>query len=73
VRLEAHIRRRLRYPEDLIRKAREREENLDQLLRLLRELSISNPARFLVPLPLNAEIRKALVRWKRQWKRDGGI
>jgi hypothetical protein len=73
VTLTGYIRRHLRHPDDFLRMAREREKSLDQLLRFLRLLGVSNPTRFLIPLPLNREVSEALARWKSLWGKDGKI
>jgi hypothetical protein len=73
-RLTAYVRRHFRRdPEAVLQKARGLRGNLDQLLRLLRRVGVSNPAGFLRPMPVNEDIAQALAKWKRQWKRDGRV
>ena len=71
-RLSAHVRRRPRYAELILRKARDHEKCTNDLLRFLRTVGISNPQRFLIPLQLNSEIRKAVRQWNQQWKNGSG-
>jgi hypothetical protein len=71
VSLIAYIKGRFRYPETIIRKAHSCEANLDRLLRVLRQVGVKNPIRFLVPMPENASVRRVLARWKRRWLKDG--
>jgi hypothetical protein len=49
------------------------EGNLDELLRFLRQVGVGNPRRFLAPMALNAEIARALAKWKREWEKDGSM
>jgi hypothetical protein len=70
-RLSAHVRRRPRYAEVILRKAHDQEECLHNLLRFLRTIGISNPRRFLVPLAVNSDIQRAVLRWNRQWMGRG--
>ena len=81
-RLTVYVRRHFpRHPDAILDKARALHGNLDELLRFLRRASVSNPSRFLAPLPLNysyagncplnGEISRALSKWRRQWNRDG--
>jgi len=67
VRLSACVRRRPRYAEQILQKARERENYLNELLRFLRVVKIWNPERFLIPLPLNEEMERAVGRWATDW------
>jgi hypothetical protein len=71
-RLSAHVRRRPRYAELILGKARDHEKCLDDLLRFLRTVGISNPRRFLIPLQLNSEIRRAVRQWNQHWKSGSG-
>jgi hypothetical protein len=70
-RLSAYVRRNLRYSDVILRKARERKGNLDQLLRFLREVTVSNPERFLVRMTINENISQALRKWNKQWQAEG--
>jgi hypothetical protein len=67
--LSAHVRRRPRYAEHILRKAREHEGCLNQLLRFLRTVKIWNPERFLIRLPVNAEMERGVQRWAADWRR----
>jgi hypothetical protein len=67
-RLSANVRRHPRYADVILRKAREQETCLNQLLRFLRNVGISNPVRFLVPLAINLEIEQAVQKWSQQWE-----
>jgi hypothetical protein len=69
-RLDKYLERNSRTAETIFRRARALEGNLDELVRFLRQVSVSNPRRFLVPLPVNARIFSALGRLRRQWQRD---
>jgi hypothetical protein len=71
IQLTAHIVRHFRYANDILREAHYREKNLFELMRFLRQIKVSNPTRFLVPMPENGEIAKALKQWRRRWMRDG--
>jgi hypothetical protein len=70
-RLDRYLVRNLRTAETVFRRAKALESNMDELLRFLQQVSVSNPTRFLVPLPVNARILSALGRLRRQWVRDG--
>ena len=66
-RLGSYLNRQFRNSEIIFRRARALEGNLDELLRFLRQVSVSNPSRFLLPTPVNADVTRALARWKRRW------
>jgi hypothetical protein len=70
-RLGKHLERNLRTAETIFRRARALENNLDELMRFLRQVSVSNPSRFLISMPVNGRISLALERLRRQWERDG--
>lgn len=65
--LRRYAHRHLRHPGEMIRMARERRKNLVEMLKFLRSV-IPNANRFLVPLPINKNIRKALDRFQRKWR-----
>lgn len=65
--LRRYAHRHLRHPGEMIRMARERRNNLVEMLKFLRSV-IPNANRFLVPLPINKNIKKALDRFQRKWK-----
>ena len=69
--LSRFMRRHLRHPEALLRMALRRSGVLTELLTFLRCISIANPDRFLLPLPINEVIYDALRAWGEQWTRDG--
>jgi hypothetical protein len=70
-RLGKYLERNLRTSEIVLRRARALAGNLDELLRFLQQVSVSNPTRFLVEMPVHARISLALERLRRQWERDG--
>ena len=70
-RLGKHLERNFRTAETVLRRARALEGNLDELLRFLRQVSVSNPSGFLISMPVNETISLALNRLRRQWVRDG--
>lgn len=69
--LSRYVQRKFRHTEVILRKARERKANLSELLKFLRQLGVSNPDRFLIPMAINGQISQALKRWAEQWNRDG--
>jgi hypothetical protein len=69
--LSRYMRRHLRHPQALLSMARRRSGILTELLKFLRCISVTNPERFLQPLPINEVIYDALRAWGKQWKRDG--
>jgi len=69
-RLSRYAQRKFRHTELILRKAREQEANLCELLKFLRQLGVSNPDRFLVPMAINTQISQALMRWAQKWRRD---
>lgn len=69
--LTRYVRRNLRHPEAILRKAHERKGNLNKLLRFLRQVRVANPDRFLVSLPVNQKISAAVRRWAKRWEKDG--
>ena len=72
--LSTHIRRHFpRYPEILLRKAREQEGVITELLQFLRCIGVTNPTRFLVPMSINRTVSDALRLWTRRWKADGNV
>jgi hypothetical protein len=71
VRLSRYVQRKFRHTEVILRKARERKANLSELLEFLRQVGVSNPDRFLLPMTINGEISRALRRWAKQWQKDG--
>jgi hypothetical protein len=70
-RLQQHLSRR---PCDegsrIIAGARRRSDSLQRARRYLNRKGVLNVHRFLVPLALNAPVRRALKRWVRQFKRN---
>jgi hypothetical protein len=70
-RLRRYLDRRPRTSQTIFRRARVLHGNLDELMRFLQQVLVSNPTRFLVPMPLNARISAALRRLRRQWEQDG--
>jgi hypothetical protein len=74
LRLTTAIRRHFpRDPEAVLEKARRLRGNLDELLRFLRRISVTNPSRFLVPMAINADVAEALARWKSLWEEGGRV
>ena len=70
-RLRKYLERNPRMAETIFRRALALEGNLDELMRFLRQVSVSNPSRFLISMPLNETISLALKRLRRQWKLGG--
>jgi hypothetical protein len=70
-RLGKYLDRNFRTAESVFRRARALEGNLDELLRFLQQVSVNNPRRFLVAMPVNEGISLALEKLRRQWKKDG--
>lgn len=71
VRLARYIERNLRHPEALLSMARRRAAVLTALIGFLQRIGVSNPARFLIELPVNSQIAAALERWRRSWSNSG--
>jgi hypothetical protein len=69
--VNTYVRRHLRHPQALLSMARRRSDTLTGLLKFLRCISVTNPERFLRPLPINEVICDALRAWGEQWKSDG--
>ena len=68
--LTGHIERQFRNSYVVLRKARRLKNNLDGLMRFLRQVGVSNPVGFLIPMAVNADVTRALTRWERQWQKD---
>jgi len=60
-----------RYPDAVLGKARGMRGNLDRLVRYLRQVGVHNPTRFLVPMAINEEVRRALYVWREEWRKNG--
>ena len=71
--LSAHVRRRPRYAEVILQRAHEKEECLNDLLRFLRRVRIFSAERFLISLPVNSEMQKAVRRCEEQWKQRNKV
>ena len=69
--LKRYVYRRYANPKFLLAGARDRRGNLWRLLNLLRRGGVKNSQRFLVPLPVNDEIRVAVQKWSKAWERAG--
>lgn len=61
-RLSKYLERNLRTSETIFRKARALEGNLSELMHFLQQVSVSNPSRFLISMPVNRRISLALRR-----------
>jgi hypothetical protein len=70
-RLRRYLDRSPRTSQTIFRRARVLRGDLDELMRFLQQVSVCNPTRFLVAMPLNARISSALERLRRQWEQDG--
>lgn len=70
--LSRYVDRKFRHAEVILRKAREQKANLYELVKFLRQVGVSNPDRFLLPIAINEQISRALKQWAEQWNRDGG-
>jgi hypothetical protein len=68
-RLSASLRRvpRPGYSDTVLRKARQQEPALANLLSFLRIVGVSNPDQFLLPMEINRVIGAALRKWSREW------
>jgi hypothetical protein len=70
--LSRYVHRKFRHAEVILRTAREQKANLHELLKFLRQVGVSNPDRFLLPMAINGRISEALKQWAEQWNRAGG-
>lgn len=66
--LEHYLKRKIgRRTKAVIAAARKRETSIQRLQRYLRSKAVLNPHRFLVSVPLNKEVSRALDRWVRHF------
>ncbi len=70
--LAKHLSRKGFSPERIIEEARARSSSIHAALQYLRwDIGVANVHRFLIPLPINRVMRKALVAWARRWAEEG--